>query len=160
MSNNTDPHSRPANSGFKSFIRFLFYNLDFLFGHIFIIIPHKLKRRLVIYDRYYYDYYVDMKRYQYKLPKFVPRLFSFMIPKPDLVFILDAPAHVIYSRKKELAFNEIEKQRVIFSKMSKQIKNAYLINSDRPIENVVKEVTELVIKKKIGQTLSKLNIEK
>ena len=160
ISNNPDPHSRPVNSGFKSFIRYFFYNLDFLLGHVFIIIPHKLKRRLVIYDRYYYDYYVDMKRYQYKLPKFVPRLFSFMIPTPDLVFILDAPADVIYSRKKELSLNEIERQRVIFSKMSKQIKNAYLINTDRPIENVVKEVTELIIKKKVAQTLKKLTIEK
>ena len=44
--------------------------------------------------------------------------------------------------------------------MSKQIKNAYLINTNRPIDNVVKEVTELIIKKKVAQTLKKLTIEK
>lgn len=153
---NPDPHGVKSNGVLKSTVRFLFYNLDFLLGYFFKIYILKIKRRLIVFDRYYYDYYVDLKRYQFKLPKFLPRLFSFMIPAPDLVFILDAPAEVIYSRKQELSPEEIDRHRTKFIKISKQLKNAYLINTNQHINDVVKEVTKIIIDKKVDQTAKKI----
>ena len=156
-SSNPDPHAVKPNGVLKSLVRFFFYNLDFLLGNFLKIYPLKIKRRLIIFDRYYYDYYVDLKRYQFNLPKFLPRLFSFMIPQPDLVFVLDAPADVIYSRKQELSITEIERQRTIFKKTAKQLKNAYLINTNQPINDVINEVTKIIIDKKISQTAKKIH---
>lgn len=156
---NTDPHNVEINSFLKSLVRFFFYNLDFLIGYFLKIYPLKIKRHLVIFDRYYYDYYVDLKRYQFNLPKFLPHLFSFMIPQPDLVFVLDAPGDIIYSRKQELSKIEIERQRTIFKKTAQQLKNAHLINCNKPIEDVVKEVTKIIIERKISQTSKKIKCE-
>ena len=158
-SSNPDPHAVKPNGILKSFARYFFYNLDFLLGYFFRIYPLKIKRRLVIFDRYYYDYYVDLKRYQFNLPKFLPRLFSFMIPQPDLVFVLDAPADVIYSRKQELSITEIERQRTIFKKTAKQLKNTHLINTNQPINEVINKVTKIIIEKKVKQTAKKIRIE-
>ena len=155
-SSNPDPHGVKSNGVLKSLIRFLFYNLDFLLGYFFKIYALKIKRRLIVFDRYYYDYYVDLKRYQFKLPKFLPRLFSFMIPHPDLVFVLDAPTEVIYSRKQELSPEEIDRQRLKFIKISEQLKNAHLINTNQPINDVVKQVTKIIIDKKVNQTAKKM----
>jgi len=155
-SSNPDPHGVKSNGVLKSIVRFLFYNLDFLLGYFLKIYMLKIKRRLIVFDRYYYDYYVDLKRYQFRLPKFLPRLFSFMIPAPDLVFILDAPAEVIYSRKQELSPEEIDRHITKYRKISKQLKNAYLINTNQHINDVVKEVTKIIIDKKVEQTEKKL----
>lgn len=153
---NPDPHGRPLNSFPKSLFRFLFYNFDFFLGNLLIIYPFKLKRKLVIFDRYYYDYYVDMRRYQYNLPKWFPSLFSFMIPSPDLTFILDAPGQVLYNRKQELSVKELDRQRTNYLKLGKTIKNAHIIDSTQPIDKVIEDITKLVILKKTNQTSKKI----
>ena len=158
ISVNPNPQAFKPNGFLKSLTRFLFYNLDFLFGHYFKIYPLKIKRKLIIFDRYYYDYYADLKRYRLNIPIFLPRLFEFMIPQPDLVFILDAPTDVIFSRKQELSKEEINRQKFVFVKLSKQLKNAHLIDTNRPLKNVVKEITKIIIEKKIDQTRKKLSL--
>ena len=160
ISSNPDPHSKPVNSSLKSFFRYFFYNLDFLFGHLFLVFPFKIRRKLVIYDRYYYDYYVDMKRYQYKLPKFIPNLFSFMIPTPDLVFVLDASGQVLYDRKHELSVVELNRQRKVYQKVASSLVNACLIDAEQPIGKVIEDVSQLIIKKKVSQTSAKLTYNK
>jgi thymidylate kinase len=79
-----------------------------------------------------------------------------MIPNPDLVFVLDAPTEVIYSRKQELSPEEIDRQRLKFIKISEQLKNAHLINTNQPINDVVKQVTKIIIDKKVNQTAKKM----
>ncbi|MBN2730613.1 MAG: hypothetical protein JXR53_15420 [Bacteroidales bacterium] len=149
---NPDPHGRPINGIIKSLYRYFFYNVDFILGTWFRVIPMKIQRKLIIFDRYYYDYYVDMKRYQYNLPDWFPRLFSFMIPKPDLVFILDAPADILYERKKELSLAEIERQRNKYLNLALNLKNAHIINSHQTLEKVTEDVTRIILSNKAEQT--------
>lgn len=152
LTENPDPHGRPLNSMIKSLYRFLFYNFDFILGTWFLINPMKINRQLIIFDRYYYDYFVDLRRYQYNLPNWLPRLFSFMIPKPDIIFILDGPASVLYERKKELSIEEIERQRNKYVQIANRIKNAHVIDTNRPIDIVVGDVTRIVLETKTKQT--------
>lgn len=142
---NPDPHGKRPNGILKSFIRFFIYNIDFSLGYLLLVWPAKIKRKLVIFDRYYYDYYADIYRYHYSFSKRVPRLFSFMIPSPDLVFVLDAPAEVLFNRKKELEIDEIERQRKSFLDFSKKRKNTFVINVDRSIDDIVKEITSYIL---------------
>lgn len=57
-------------------------------------------KQMIVFDRYYYDYFVDMKRYRYSLPQWFPHLFAWSIPTPDIIFILDGTPEVLYQRKK------------------------------------------------------------
>lgn len=142
---NKNPHDIKLNGKFKSILRFMFYNFDFLLGTILIIDKYKIKKKLVVFDRYYYDYYADMRRYQYSISKKWVDCFRFMIPEPNIVFILDAPSSVIRKRKEELTVEEIEKQRTSFINASKKIKNVVIIDANKDIDVIVNEITEIIL---------------
>lgn len=141
---NPDPHNVKLDNSIKSLIRFVFYNFDFLFGYFFLIKPLTIKKSLVIFDRYYYDYYVDMQRYKFNLPKWFPSLFQWMIPKPAIVFILNGSAGEFYKRKKELSVKELGRQIAAYYKLSLQMKNSYLIDANQDVSKVSKDITYLL----------------
>lgn len=142
---NVNPHGKKLNNPLKSLIRFLYYNMDFLIGTYRKILPKKIKKNLIIFDRYYYDYYADMKRYQYNLPEFFPKMFSWMIPKPNLVFILYADPEVLYARKQELSLEEIRRQSKEYLKLGKKKDRFRIIDVNTSIEKVTDNVTEQIM---------------
>ena len=123
----------------------MYYNMDFIFGTVFKINPLKRKRHLIIFDRYYYDYFADTIRYKYNLSQKLIRLFSRFIPKPDIVFILDADTEVIWNRKREVPMEEVERQRKAYVSILNMDLNGVLINVDRDIDAIVEEVTSLIL---------------
>lgn len=149
---NTDPHGKKLNGKIKSFLRFSFYNLDFIIGTWMKIIPLKIKKKLVIFDRYYYDYYADMARYQYSLPTWVAKMFAWCIPSPDLIFVLDAPAEILYQRKQELPIEELRKQREAFKTFAENKRNAVLVDATQDAKQVADSITEKVLRYKAEQT--------
>lgn len=156
MTDNPNPHGRKPDGSLKSWIRFLIYLIDFTLGYFIKVVPLKWQRKLIVFDRYYYDYYVDMYRYHYSLPKWTPYFFSFLIPAPTVTFILCAPADVIYNRKKELTLDETERQCLAFEGVAKKTKNAILINVDRPITEIVNEIIQHIVTIRIDLTKKKI----
>lgn len=147
---NATPHAVKKQGRLISFIRFMYYNLDFIFGHFFKILPLKKKNHLIIFDRYYYDYFGDMIRYKYDIsPKLVEICCAF-IPKPDIVFVLDADEKVIYERKREVPVEEIAKQRKRYAALLDKNLNAVMINVDREIDEIVSEVTSHILSRRGG----------
>lgn len=154
---NPDPHGKKANDLFKSFIRYFYYNLDFIFGYLLLVKKMRIQKQLVIFDRYYYDYFVDIKRYQYSFPKWIPLLFACFIPKPDLIFILDGTPETLYARKQELPIKELKRQVVAYRKISKKYKNSILINVERPLSDVVLDITGQILLHKAKRTSKSMN---
>ena len=72
-------------------------------------------------------------------------MFAWMIPEPDIVFILDAPADVLYERKKELTLDELQRQTAEYRLVADSIKNAKIINVNRSIAEVVDDVTSTIL---------------
>ena len=149
---NDNPHGVVCDGVFKSAVRFFFYNLDFQLGTLFKINQKKINKQLVIFDRYYYDYFADMKRYKYSLPAWFPAAFEWMIPKPDMVFVLDGNPEVLYERKKELPISELEKQCSVFHQLAQNRKNFYAINVNRDVDTIVDEVTETILQEMSRRT--------
>lgn len=155
MTDNPNPHGRKPDSPLKSWIRFLIYLIDFTLGYLIKVIPLKWQRKLIVFDRYYYDYYVDMYRYHYSLPKWAPHFFSFLIPTPTITFVLYAPADVIYNRKKELTLEETKRQCMAFKKVAENTENAILIDVNRPIKEIVNEIIIQIVQKRVELTSTK-----
>lgn len=143
---NDNPHGVVCDGVFKSAVRFFFYNLDFQLGTLLKINRKKINKQLVIFDRYYYDYFADMKRYKYSLPAWFPVAFEWMIPKPDMVFVLDGNPEVLYERKKELPISELEKQCSVFHQLAQNRKHFYAINVNRDVDTIVDEITETILR--------------
>lgn len=156
MTDNPDPHGRKPDGVLKSLLRFFIYLIDFTLGYFVKIVSLKWQRSLIVFDRYYYDYYVDMYRYHYSLPRWVPGLFSFMIPRPSLTFVLYAPAEVLYNRKKELTLEETRRQCETFKRLSAVLPNAVLIDVNRPVNVIVKDIVATIVKKRAELTQKKL----
>lgn len=144
---NATPHDVKLQSRMKSFIRFMYYNVDFILGTWFKINPLKRKNHLVIFDRYYYDYFADTIRYKYNLSQSLIRRFARLIPRPDIVFILDADTEVIWNRKKEVPLEEVARQRKAYASILDMNLNGVRIDVNRSVEEIVAEVTDVILHK-------------
>lgn len=156
---NPDPHGKKLHGKFKSWIRFLYYITDYILGTIVKIYPMKVMKHLVVFDRYYYDYLVDLQRYQYDLPKWAPKVFLKLIPTPDIVFILDGDPENLYARKKELTLEELKYQVVAYRKVAQTVGNSQIIDVNQGIEDVVADVTKSIILKKAKKVAKQMNFK-
>jgi thymidylate kinase len=103
------------------------------------------KGHLVIFDRYYYDYYMDKVRYRLSISDSVLNFFSWFIPKPDVTFLLVGNAQVLYERKKEISVEEIQEQMDKLMNNQKRFNNPKVIDVNQPVDKVVLEVSKEIL---------------
>ncbi len=155
---NPDPHGKKLHGRLKSWMRFLYYMVDYVIGTIMKIYPMKVMKKLIVFDRYYYDYMVDLQRYQYKLPRCVPFLFRHLVPMPDIVFILDGNPEILYARKKELTLEELKYQVTAYRHVAQVVKNSQIINVNNDIAKVTSDVTRAIILKKAQKVAKQMGL--
>ncbi len=113
----TAPHAQPLRGLAGSMIFFAVHWLEFVFGAPLKLLPITFRGGLVLIDRHYYDFFVDQRRYRLRLPMSVVRAGYALLPKPDLVLVLDAPTAVLRSRKQEVSEEETARQREAYARL-------------------------------------------
>jgi len=144
MGDTTQPHSRPPHSGWWSTARLLAHLLDYWLGYYLIIRPLLACSGLVVFDRYFHDLLADPKRYRFGGSLYLVRFMSRLVPKPDLVFILDAPAQVILSRKQEVMPQEVPSQRQVYIQLASSFSQSRVIDTTAPLARVAEEAGKAV----------------
>lgn len=100
---NQEPYLKKSHNMFFSLLKIIMFWFKFLnifFSKVFL---YKLRGHLIVFDRYFDDIFLDHKRYRYK-PFFpLEKLLYFLLPRPDIIFILNANFSVISQRKMELS---------------------------------------------------------
>lgn len=157
--NNPNPHGVKMDNKIKSIIRFFFYQMDFIIGWFFKIQKNLIQKKLVLFDRYYFDYYADMIRYKYSLSSKFAENLTWMIPKPDLTLVLDGTPEIFYERKQELSVEEIEKQLIEFKKIRNHCPNVVYVPADQSIADVRYYVTASILKSKAKKMLKQLKVD-
>lgn len=135
-----------TNEGFiSSLFRFGYYYLDYLLGQVVVYFKYTLRGYTVLYDRYYFDFIIDPKRSNIKLPKALLKFGYYFITKPEVNIFLYANSDIILSRKKEmneadikLLTNEYQELFEEFSKSHK--KQQYLSINNTNIEKTLDDV--------------------
>lgn len=135
----TAPHAQKPYGRIKSFAKYMFFNMDYILGYWCKVRWQIAKGHLVVFDRYYYDYYLDKLRYRLTISDFTLDFFKCLIPKPDLTLLLVGDAEVLYERKKEIPVEEIQKQIDRMMEKKKCFNNPVLIDVNQPIERVVNQ---------------------
>jgi thymidylate kinase len=107
--------------------------------------PVTFRGGLVLIDRYYYDFFVDQRRYRLSVPPFVVRLGHFFLKKPDLVVLLDAPAEVLQARKQEVPLAETERQRQAYLALVKGLHNGRVVDATQPPEKVGADISGAIL---------------
>ena len=141
----TDPHALPARHPAVSLCYFGFHWLEFLLGSHLCLRPVTFRGGLVLIDRYYYDFFVDQRRYRLSVPLFIVRLGHFFLKKPDLVVLLDAPAEVLQRRKQEVPLAETERQRVAYRELVQGFPNGRVLDAAQPPDKVGADLNRAIL---------------
>ena len=141
----SDPHGEAPRNAVASLCYFLFHWLEFFLGSHLSFRPATFRGGLVLIDRFYYDFFVDQRRYRLQVPLGLVRLGYTFLKKPDLVILLDAPAAVLQSRKQEVPLAETERQCRAYRALVAGLSNGRIINAAQPAEKVGADITRTIL---------------
>lgn len=142
----SEPHKLEPYSCTVSFVRFLYYWLDYVIGYFALILPTRIKGGMVIFDRYYYDYYIDKRRFRLNISDSILKIFEKLVPKPDKVFYLRSEPQIIYNRKNELPLKEIDRQIKELDKLFNRLKKGTIIETSEDIDIVINKICIDILK--------------
>ena len=125
----TDPHGKPPRGMLASIAKVFFLLADYVFGYLIQLAPAMMRSDMIIFDRYVHDLLVDARRVRYGGPGWLLRLLASVVPRPDLVILLDAPAEVLWSRKQEVTFEEVVRQRTGYLQVAGDLAQAVIIDA-------------------------------
>jgi hypothetical protein len=141
----TDPHGKPPRSGPVSWLFFGAHWFEFFLGWPWRVWPVTARGGLVVIDRFYYDFFVDQRRYRMRVPGWLVRLGYRLLAKPDLVLLLDAPAEVLQGRKAEVPLAETQRQRAAFLELVGGLPNGRVVDAAQPPEQVAAQCRRLIL---------------
>jgi thymidylate kinase len=120
----TLPRKGTNKGAVSSLLRFAYYFLDYAIGQWVVYFRHVLRGRIVLYDRYYFDFMADPRRSNIHLSrKLTTALYAFVL-SPKLNFFLYADSATILRRKQELSAVDVEqltqRYRSLFDRLAER----------------------------------------
>ena len=159
---NTDPHGQIPRGALMSAAKLLFLWADYLLGYCLRVRPLLVRSTLVVFDRYYQDLLIDARRFRYGGPRWLARLVAKLIPMPDLMLVLDAPAHLLQARKQEVSAQESARQAEAYRAMANSPalrERAILVDAARPLEQVVHQCVDETLALLAMRTAKRLHLD-
>lgn len=132
----TLPRQGTNQNKLSSFVRFMYYYVDYLFGQIYINFKYKYRGYVVLYDRYYYDFILDSKRSNIVINPSIVRFGYRFVYTPDLNFFLYADPDVILKRKQELSAETIMELTKKYKNLFSNYENRKLNKNYHSINNI------------------------
>lgn len=115
------------------------------------VIAKYYRRRgyVVLFDRhFFYDYYAHDVVSGGRSRRLSNRIHGFLLkhfyPEPDLVIFLDAPAEVLFARKREGTVELLERRRQEYLQIRERVRHFFTVDVTRPVEDVARDVTALI----------------
>jgi thymidylate kinase len=140
----TDPHGQPPRGTVMSIAALTFVMLDWWIGYWTRIVRQRAKHGLVVFDRHLLDMLADPLRYRYGGPSWVSRAACRLVPRPDLIVVLDAPTSVVRARKQEVTIAESERQSMAYRSLAAEVTGAHLVDATMTPQQVVEAVISIV----------------
>jgi len=153
-----NPHGRAPYGMFLSVAKVGHLAADYLLGYFLRLRPHLARSGLLLSDRCYHDLLVDPRRYRYAGPLVLARAVGAVLPRPDLFVFLDAPEEVLLARKRELAREELARQRRAYLALAGRIRPSVVVDASQPLEDVVRAACEAVLTVLERRTLARLGL--
>ncbi|MGI8773566.1 MAG: hypothetical protein ACR2KQ_00935 [Actinomycetota bacterium] len=138
------PHSRPPRGTVTSLVLLLYYWVDFRVGGITRVLWPRWRTGLVVGERGWWDFLVDPRRYRLKDAPRLVSLLGRLLPKPDLLVILEGPAEAMFARKSELSVEELERQSLRWRQIPAPAGDRLIVDTSQPPDRVVELVAERI----------------
>jgi thymidylate kinase len=155
----TDPHGQAPRGLIASIAKAFYLAADYFLGYAMQIAPALCRTRLILFDRYIYDLLVDSKRVRYGGPSWLLGLVARVVPRPDLIILLDAPAEILWSRKQEVPFDEVVRQRSAYLELARRLPSTVVVNASQPVADVIQEVYRALIAHLSRRTARRLSLQ-
>lgn len=139
-----EPHAEKPYGKVVSVGKLIFCLADYVLGYWLRVRRQVNDGKLVIFDRYYYDFYLDKVRYRMGIGDTWFRLMEWMVPKPDITFVLTGEAEPIWKRKQEIPLDEVQRQINVLEKHKHHFAHPVTIDVSAPIQKVVSDVTHAI----------------
>lgn len=141
-----DPHAEKPYGFLVSLVKLFFCVADYTLGYWLKVRKQVAEGKLVIFDRYYYDFYLDKIRYRMSLGDAWFRMAEYLVPSPDITFVLTGEAEPIWRRKQEMPLEEVQRQIDVLEQHKQHFAHPATINVVRPIPEVVAAVAESIVR--------------
>jgi hypothetical protein len=135
----TDPHGRPCGRRIGSGLRLLVPAADWLVGYWTRLVHLRAKGYILAFDRIYFDLVVDHERCGYGAGR-LARALWWLLPKPDLLFLLDSEPAELWHRKQEVPPSELSRQRQAYRALVPQLRGGNVLDGSLPLSVLVDEV--------------------
>ncbi|NQX97370.1 MAG: hypothetical protein HRT73_05750 [Flavobacteriales bacterium] len=137
----TLPRKGKNKNVLSSILRFSYYFTDYMVGQVYVYFKYVLRGKIVLYDRYYFDFINDAKRSNIQLNRSFLKALYRLVFKPKLNFFLYADAETILARKKEMIAPEIDQLTILYKRLFGQMSKEYKGSHYTIIENKELDVT-------------------
>lgn len=143
---NTAPHAAEPRSWSMSVLRAVAY----WFFHYSVVYYFSDRRALggnalILHDRHLIDALVDPRRYRYGGPARLLRVLFRCLPRPELFVLLDLPVEIARSRKVEIPFQEVARQRDAYRQLFAELDSAHVTDASRPFMDVADDVRAVIV---------------
>ena len=103
------------------------------------------KSKVFIFDRYYYDYYIDQRRSRTSLPHWILRFGEIFVPTPDLTLCLGGDPKKIYERKPETSLEEVTRQTEVLRRFCDKRKKAVWVDTTLTPEESIQMAKQAIV---------------
>ncbi|MCH2214890.1 MAG: phosphotransferase [Flavobacteriales bacterium] len=143
----TIPRKGRNRNRLSSVLRFAYYYSDYLFGQVYVYFKYITRGKVVLYDRYYFDFINDSKRSNICINRRIVKYLYTFILKPRLNIFLYTDPHIILSRKQELDKEDIvelsENYFALFKELEdKSIRQKYTAIENLELRTTIAEIIE------------------
>ena len=126
----SNPHGSKPSGFIGSLIRLTYYWIDYTWGYFKkVFLDKAFKTHVWLFDRYYYDYYIDQRRARLNLPSWIIKLYGLFVPAPDLTICLGGDPEKIYARKPETSLEEVKRQTKVLKEFASTHKKAVWVDT-------------------------------
>jgi thymidylate kinase len=143
QNNPANPHAAKPSGLLGSILRLAYYTCDYALGYWLLIHPNVMRHPyVVIFDRYFYGFFIDPRRCRIQAPESLIKFFSWFVPQPDLTVLLYPHPEVFYQRKQELPLKELYQQGERMKALARILKRAVWVDSSGDIEHSRRKIVE------------------
>ena len=143
----SNPHGSKPSGFIGSLIRLTYYWIDYTWGYFKkVFLDKAFKTHVWLFDRYYYDYYIDQRRARLNLPSWIIKLYGLFVPAPDLTICLGGDPEKIYARKPETSLEEVKRQTEVLKEFASTHKKAVWVDTTTTPEESIKAAMDAIVK--------------
>jgi len=136
--------SETPKKGLNMICRYFYYWLDYQLGHLGDFLKYGLLGKIVIYDRFYFDFICDPERSNLFYNNIVARIFKSTIIRPRVNILLLVDAKRAFERKGELELEDYQLLHDRYVALWRRL-GMEIIDNNGPKHRAKREIKKLLI---------------